>query len=148
MMLVEQCHPRAIGYQVASGMGFHQSGPMKPSHDTLCTEADRLVDEIHGFEELHQGWDGESAEPPSSASIRDAARFARTLAALVPDVHASLHVDGTVILEAMAGDASLSFQGDGSVIYAISGSDPGREMFDGAHVPPRIMVLLGLPATA
>lgn len=100
---------------------------------------DDVIRDLSGFRNMLTGWDGEDACAPSQDSITEAVRFvhaATTVTGLAERFIATLHANGIAILELNDEiDASLEFVGDGTIIYAIDGMDPGIAKFDGRSIP-------------
>lgn len=126
---------------MAAALGHHDgmSDTEKPTGAPPVTAED-ITGRLYAFGDLEEGWDGETAEPASWPSIRDATRLVRAAGDLALCLEPTLHADGTAILEAESG--TLGFPGDGTVTYAFEGVDPGRADFDGALLPPVIRDLL------
>jgi len=110
-------------------------GPQRPE--------DVAAAEIQSFSKLRQGWDGEEAAEPLPASISQALSFIRVAGPLASALEATLHVDGSVLLELGDGaDGSLKFNGDGTIAFAIEGHGRDSIAFDGSTLPPELHVAL------
>lgn len=96
---------------------------------------DVVVAQLSSFRTLQEGWDGEDAARPSDHAVTDAMRFVRSVGATGVALEPTLHVDGSVILEAGEdGESSLRFEGDGVVIY-VTPQGIGSAPFDGYAIP-------------
>lgn len=100
---------------------------------------DATIRELAGFRNFLAGWDGEDAAEPNQASITQAVLFVHAcvpLAGLADRLMATLHADGSAILEVNDEiDASLNFGLPGKIVYSIEGIQPGIVAFDGKTVP-------------
>lgn len=96
---------------------------------------DVVVAQLSGFRVLKAGWDGEDAAKPSDHAVTDAMRFVRSVGSIGVALEPTLHVDGSVILEAgEEGESSLRFEGNGIVIY-VTPHGTGAAPFDGYATP-------------
>jgi hypothetical protein len=80
------------------------------SMDTDEEARTALATSIREFGDLGMGWDGEEAAVPSAKAIADALVFVESMP-FVGDAVATLHVDGTVMLE-LEGGGAFRFYGD------------------------------------
>lgn len=100
---------------------------------------DGLVADLADFLDLDEGWDGEHAAKPSASAVLDATRFVQAAGEWTDRLEATLHVDGSVILEIGDGsEGSLRFKGDGTIIHTARGRKPGAAVFDGYSVPVEV----------
>ncbi len=103
---------------------------------------DVVVAQLSCFRTLMAGWDGEEAAKPFDHAVTDAMRFVRSVGATGVALEPTLHVDGSVILEAGEdSELSLRFMGDGAVIYATP-HRVGTVCFDGYVIPAAIAPVL------
>lgn len=101
--------------------------------------ADRVIRELATFRPLSDGWDGENATAPNQSALTDAIHFAHSAVSvpgLASRLDASLHVDGTVLLE-IGGDpsGSLCFIGGSRIIYNMDSGVSGLLDFEYDVVP-------------
>ncbi len=117
------------------------------THPTPPVEAppDALASDLEAFSALDEGWDGEAAAAPSPASVADALGLVRLLGARACGMEASLHVDGSVVLD--DGTVSLSFPGGGRVVV-VGRDGAGQADLDGVSVPPSVARALMAPETS
>jgi len=81
---------------------------------------DALIGEIQSFGSLGAGRDGGTAAAPDPRAIAGAAELARAVGPETPGISASLHVDGSVIIDVADGEAgTFRVKGDGTVVYVV-----------------------------
>jgi len=81
---------------------------------------DALIGEIQSLAELGVGWDGETAAAPDRRAVALAADLARAVGPDARGLSASLHVDGSVIIDVADGEAgTFRVRGDGTVVYVV-----------------------------
>lgn len=108
-------------YPAPTAVSEHVVLPARPD-----LAEDTIVSSLQVLARLPSGWDGEDAESPKVGAIQDAIRFVRSAGRLASDLHATLHVDGSVNLEIGDGsDGLLEFTGNRRVAYAVKGVRPG-----------------------
>lgn len=101
--------------------------------------SDGIIRELAAFRKLTAGWDGEQACAPNADAVTDAIHFAHAAATVygfVPLIQPSLHADGSVILEIDGSrPGSLSFLGDGRIVFSVDGGPSGLTDFQYDIVP-------------
>ena|ERR1044071_8073651 len=119
---------KALDKPVLDNDDLHQQVTKRPYWKSLLTQ-------IENFETIGYGWDGYEANPPLKAAIDQAMLFVKAAESLADPCEATLHVDGSVILEIDMGDQTyeLRFRGDGRVVYTCG--QVGIVGFDGSDIP-------------
>lgn len=97
---------------------------------TVATDAEsKLRQELLGYAQLENNWDGEGAKPPSSEAVNDALTFLDGRPADIPLPHPEEGSDGDVGVYWDSANAQVfaevSFEGDGSCAYFAVQGAPG-----------------------
>jgi len=139
--VIERSFSAAPSWRVISGADIRietATSDTAPLVITVDDVASEQIAHLLAFRDLREGWDGESAAAPAAKAVRDALRFLRVAGPLAGRLEPTLHVDGSVILEANNGlSGALRFVGDGRLVFAAPGGH-GELWFDGKSVPPEV----------
>lgn len=103
---------------------------------------DDLVAQIHEFQNLDSGWDGESAARPNMTATLEASNFVRAAWLAASIFEPTIHADGSIILEVADNGGSLRFKGDGKIIYFVENLGRGVATFNGRDVPAELLQIL------
>lgn len=118
---------------------LHQTSTGKPRWVTLA-------EKIRDFEDLEEGWDGYGGAKPLQRSINQAISVVATAESQTDPLEATLHADGSVILEIGNGsEGSIRFPDGHRIVYAC-GDLIGSTTFVGRDIPQVLKEVLARAA--